>query len=75
MVQQHIVSKIVYILQEEKQKDEDELVDNKCAMHLGANIRTAQIAGIQQYNDEGEQQRCEGDSFAHAAAKLIGQTV
>lgn len=64
-------SKLNRLLQEEK--DEGELVDNKCAMHLGANIRTAQVAGIQQYNDEGKQERYEGDSFVHAAAKLIGQ--
>ena len=41
-------------------------------MHLGTNIRTAQVAGIQQYNDEGKQERYEGDSFVHAAARLIG---
>ena len=64
-------SKLNRLLQEEK--DEGELVENKCAMHLGANIRTAQVAGIQQYNNEGKQDRYEGDSFVHAAAKLIGQ--
>ena len=56
-----------------KLKDEGEIIDNKRAMHLGANIRMAQVAGIQQYNDDGKQDRYEGDSFVHAAAKLIRQ--
>ena len=64
-------SKLNRLLQEEK--DEGEIIDNKCAMHLGANIRMAQVAGIQQYNDDRKQDRYEGDSFVHAAAKLIGQ--
>ena len=38
-------TKLNGLLQEEN--DEGELVENKCVMHLGANIRTAQVAGIQ----------------------------
>ena len=36
-------------------------------------FRTAQVTGVHQCNDEGKQERYEGDSFVHAAAKLIEQ--
>ena len=58
----------------QNEKEEGEVIENKCAMHLGANIRLAQVAGIHGYNDQGKQERYyEGDSFVHAAAKLVDQ--
>ena len=55
------------------------LVENKCAMHLGVNLRVAQVAGSQNCSSETPESDLEGkrkhsdiDSCVHAVAKLVG---
>ena len=55
------------------------LVENKCAMHLGGNLRVAKVAGSQNCSSETPESDLEGkrkhsdiDSCVHAVAKLVG---
>lgn len=55
------------------------LVENKCAMHLGVNLRVAQVAGSQNCSSETPESDLEGkrkhsdiDSCVRAVAKLVG---
>ena len=55
------------------------LVENKCAMHLGVNLHVAQVAGSQNCSNEtsesdreGKRKRRDIDSCVHAVAKLVG---
>ena len=69
---------------QEKRGKEAVFVENKCAMHLGQNLRLAEIAGLQAFTIESEdddeatatatRERTPLDNFVHAAAKLIGHT-
>ena len=73
--------KLNKLLQKEKQSGD--IVENLCSMHLGTNLRVAQVAGIQAYNEaqleEEEAKEQEGrtysdvDSVVNATAKLIGE--
>ena len=67
-------------LQQQHKTDEKApaIVENKCGMHMGVNLRVAQIDGITSYNkgsaDEGDPKtKCNIiDSCVHSTCKLIG---
>ena len=73
--------KLNKLLQKEKQSGD--IVEYLCSMHLGTNLRVAQVAGIQAYNEaqleEEEAKEQEGrtysdvDTVVNATAKLIGE--
>ena len=65
-----------------REKESGDIVENVCAMHLGTNLRVAQVAGIQVYNmaqqeeeadKQGGRTYSDVDSIVHATAKLIGE--
>ena len=69
------------LLQEQKSDEEaTAIVENKCGMHMGVNLRVAQIDGITSYNKESVESELTGskvkrskmDSFVQSTAKLIG---
>ena len=67
----------------QKEKESGDIVENLCSMHLGTNLRVAQVAGTQAHDEaqleEEAAKEQEGrtysdvDSVVNATAKLIGE--